>query len=514
MRAVNVLISILLSLALGLLVLEGGLRLLGLGPTPSLVRFDANTGWSNRPSASLTRKGAKGEFVVHFKTNALGLRDDPMEVPEKPAGVYRLLALGDSFTLGFAVERADHFVDLLEAGLRSTGRNVEVLNVGTEGWDTAQAAAWLEQNIGRFQPDGVLLLPYENDLYWNGQAQYQTSDGPRGKPRYSPAGQREPGEIVRVDKHWTKGWALTKGWIAPIRPERTPAGYDLELMALVANPPAEYARCIEHTRGALTAIQRACQTSGSQLVIAPILGAAGLQPNWRQIYESSRGLGGQDWSSDRPVEQFLSLAGELDIPAYDLRQDLRTAAAGGEQLYRSTDWHFGPEGSRVFAEALAQSLPTDLNLPPASSAGALPPLAAQGAGGLPFAAKLFLGLWLALTGLFKLNNRDEPLWRAALGVGAMLGLVFGVFLGLIELQGLLPAGIGRLIPIVFVLGLLGFVAFKLGDRLGTVLELLRSFVLRGHWYLLPVVVVLLSIGSLLVVAASSPFIAPFIYTLF
>jgi hypothetical protein len=77
-----------------------------------------------------------------------------------------------------------------------------------------------------------------------------------------------------------------------------------------------------------------------------------------------------------------------------------------------------------------------------------------------------------------------------------------------------PAGIGRLIPIAFVVGILGFVVFKLGDRLGTVLELLRSFVLRGHWYLLPVVVVLLSIGSLLVVAASSPFIAPFIYTLF
>ncbi|MEO6710106.1 MAG: DUF5989 family protein [Planctomycetota bacterium] len=38
--------------------------------------------------------------------------------------------------------------------------------------------------------------------------------------------------------------------------------------------------------------------------------------------------------------------------------------------------------------------------------------------------------------------------------------------------------------------------------------------MRGHWYLMPLLVVLLSIGSLLVVAASSPLIAPFIYTLF
>ena len=66
----------------------------------------------------------------------------------------------------------------------------------------------------------------------------------------------------------------------------------------------------------------------------------------------------------------------------------------------------------------------------------------------------------------------------------------------------------------FVLAILGFVAFKLGRRLATILELVRAFTLRGHWYLMPLVAVLLTIGSLLVVAASSPLVAPFIYTLF
>jgi hypothetical protein len=86
-------------------------------------------------------------------------------------------------------------------------------------------------------------------------------------------------------------------------------------------------------------------------------------------------------------------------------------------------------------------------------------------------------------------------------------------------------GLGRLVSFVphawtpwivagFVVFVLGFVAYKLGRRLGTIAELLRAFTLRGHWYLMPLVVVLLTIGSLLVVAASSPLIAPFIYTLF
>ena len=73
---------------------------------------------------------------------------------------------------------------------------------------------------------------------------------------------------------------------------------------------------------------------------------------------------------------------------------------------------------------------------------------------------------------------------------------------------------GRWILLAFVLGLLVFILWKLGRRIGTILELFACLVGRGHWYLIPLVVVLLSVGSLLVVAASSPLVAPFIYTLF
>ena len=37
---------------------------------------------------------------------------------------------------------------------------------------------------------------------------------------------------------------------------------------------------------------------------------------------------------------------------------------------------------------------------------------------------------------------------------------------------------------------------------------------RGHWYVLPVLVVLVTIGLVLVAAAASPVLSPFIYTLF
>ena len=66
----------------------------------------------------------------------------------------------------------------------------------------------------------------------------------------------------------------------------------------------------------------------------------------------------------------------------------------------------------------------------------------------------------------------------------------------------------------FVIGVLGFVGYKLGNRLATIAELFKAFTLRGHWYLMPLVTILVTSGSLLLVAASSPLVAPFISTLF
>jgi hypothetical protein len=123
-------------------------------------------------------------------------------------------------------------------------------------------------------------------------------------------------------------------------------------------------------------------------------------------------------------------------------------------------------------------------------------------------------LWLALTIGYASSYRDEPVWRVAAQVGGLLAVVFAIVLGGGKLIGALPPGASPWVLAGFVLLVFGFVGWKLGRRVGTILELFRSFTLRGHWYLMPLVVVLMTIGSLLVVAASSPLIAPFIYTLF
>ncbi len=510
MRALNVLLAVLVSLLLGLCVLEGGLRLVGLGPAATLGQFDAQLGWVKTPNAKVHRHTA--EFDVHFEINALGLRDDPMTSPAKPAGKLRVLMLGDSFVQGYTVERQDLFVDILERWWQAEGRDVDVINAGTEGYSTDQEALWLAGPGRAFQPDVVLLFPYQNDLYWNAATSYDRYQ----KPRINPDGRPElrvladPGPKTAWQKS-ALGALLEK--LSTPRPSWTPDGghaLDMESAAFFHQPPEFMKEALARTRGALLNVQETCAALQARLVVVPIPHKASIQADAQAALAKYIGVDAARWSADQPTETFLALCQELAIEALDVRKQLK-----GE-LYFQRDWHFNPAGNHAFAAVLHDELDRRgvfLAAYAAKSAASEPPASTSGSR-LPTWPFVFGGLWLALGTLYRLNYRDEPAWRAYLQVGGMLALVFAIAMGGSRLVGLLPPMISAVVLVLALGGILSFILVKLGARIATTLELFLSFTRRGHWYLLPLVVVLLSIGSLLVVAASSPLVAPFIYTLF
>ena len=185
MRSINILLALLVSLICGALVLEGGLRLMGRGPKSTINQFDPLTGWSKKPGAIGQRKTP--EFNVTYKINALGLRDSDTTSYAKPAGTFRVLFLGDSFTLGYTVDEHDLFIEQLGRAWNGEGRHVDVVNAGTEGWSTDQEVEWFLNEGVKYQPDLVLIFPYENDLYWNGQTQYARSWKSVGSDASMPA---------------------------------------------------------------------------------------------------------------------------------------------------------------------------------------------------------------------------------------------------------------------------------------------------------------------------------------
>lgn len=536
MRSINVLLAVLVSVALALLVFEGGLRLVApaFRPVETINQFHPKLGWVKRTDAEVDRKTS--EFDITFHTNAQGLRHDADIALQKRPNTFRTMMLGDSFVLGYTVDREDLFLDLLERWWHKEERRAQVVNAGTEGYSTDQEVAWFQEYGKAYGPDLVLLFPYENDLYWNGQTQYNRFP----KPRFRPDGKRESGELEDPGP----GSKLSKTAIGRFfqiailprfqrndgppphhfQPQGTDTWVYSEFAPLFEDQPDFMADAVARTRGALTALKRDCDAIGARLVMVPIPSESAIHPEERAKFQETAlaGVPEAAWSPDRPVDTFLSLARELDIDALDARAFLRARAEkGGEPLYFDREWHFNPAGNRAFAEFLHDELETINALPEehsALTAAAMPEAPPQPTGLAAFvgsfAIKLFAGLWLVLGTLYCLTYRDEKAPLAFLKVGGMLALVFGIVLGGTRLLGSLSPEVSQLFLIVFLLGILGFVAYKLGRRLGTITELIKAFTLRGHWYLMPLVVVLLTIGSLLVVAASSPLIAPFIYTLF
>ena len=471
---------------------------------------------------------------MHYEINALGLRDDEMASTAKPAGTFRVLMVGDSFVQGYTVERSDLFVDLLERWWRAEERDVDVINAGTEGYSTDQEVRWLQVHGREFQPDLVLFFPYENDLYWNAKTSYERYP----KPRFNPDGSREmrvladPGPQPALDR-FAIG-KLVRSLTAP-HDSWSPDGVRScrwNGSRISATPPGVDGRSqVEARAGALIALKtvrgsrrEAVRRADPGQSVHRSEGA----PRLRCSDADATGCSGRDtlprkgtrsatWSPDQPVETFLGLCNEArTIATIDPRGAVgRGSRPQDEPLYFQRDWHFDPAGNRAFARFLHDALTA------APRSGRPPAATARGprcrravlrgyAGWIP----VFGVLWVVLSVMYALTYRDEAAWRAPLKIGGMLALVFAIAIGGNRLLALLPERFASAFGALFVVGLLGFIFYKLGRRVGTIVELFFAFIRRGHWYLLPLVVILLTVGSLLVVAASSPLIAPFIYTLF
>ncbi len=149
-------------------LLAEGIVLLFLGEQVKFPRHVVGADFGlriNQPDSQYRHKSP--DVCVWFRINSKGMRAD-LEYPyEKPAGVRRILSLGDSFTIGYEVEVEDCFTSVLERTLREKGFNVEVINAGVSGYSTAEECLYLERELLKYGPDIVLVSFYRNDMQDN-----------------------------------------------------------------------------------------------------------------------------------------------------------------------------------------------------------------------------------------------------------------------------------------------------------------------------------------------------------
>ncbi|MEE9608203.1 MAG: GDSL-type esterase/lipase family protein, partial [Myxococcota bacterium] len=124
----------------------------------------------DRPWLYGLRPGASGQLEertgdVRYRINQDGFRGRGYARP-KPPGVFRVLVVGDSIAFGYGVEQSEAFPQVLEERLSEAApeARVEVLNLGTGGYNPYTEAALLRDVGVSYEPDLVLVQFAINDL--------------------------------------------------------------------------------------------------------------------------------------------------------------------------------------------------------------------------------------------------------------------------------------------------------------------------------------------------------------
>jgi len=153
------------------------------GETRIYYSFDVHhptRGWTLRPGLSDIDvfRGKK------LSSNSRGLRGAREHAYEKPPGVVRILAFGDSFTFGEDVSDDEAWPHQLERQLPGS----EVLNFGIHGYGHDQMLLYLLEEGVKYHPDVVILGFLSDDMERN-----LLSFRDYAKPRFVLGGERLAG---------------------------------------------------------------------------------------------------------------------------------------------------------------------------------------------------------------------------------------------------------------------------------------------------------------------------------
>lgn len=345
----------------------------------SIVRYHPLLGWDHPPDAEAWLH--RPEYDVLLKFNSKGLRG-PEYPYEKPAGVFRTLLLGDSFTDGYTVaEEKCVRADLeRELGSRDCAGN-QVLNSGAIGYSTDQEYLFYRLEGRKYAPDAVVVLFCSNDLYFN-------TTGEQGKPYFALEGEKlvlrnspvpppdrggwerrpEPREL-RI-KPWRGSMALRLlsdrseagnpalhrflaglGLVEPTKVEGVP--YDMWPMG--KDHPREVNDMWARTAAILQALKREVEADGGRLLLFYIPDRSEVNDRAWELTRAMYSLGPR-WSRDRVFERLRKTAGILGIPLVDPRQPLRSAEASAHPAHFQEDGHWTEVGHAIAAREIAAAL--------------------------------------------------------------------------------------------------------------------------------------------------------------
>lgn len=364
------LVLVLASMITGLLICEVIARLVAPIPMAAPWRDQINGVLAPQPNVR-GRQFAPGLYDSTFSISAQRFRGQELYQPEPAPGVFRIAALGASFTFGTGASDSEAYPSQLQSILQKRSRQnrsnlaFEVINAGIRGTVTAEQALWYDNWVRRFHPHLVILnvacaVDMITGLFSidkNGRVTPHSSDELRAA--------REEFFTVRKLTRNVPGYAflaqhselfnllrITVGEVIRRR-ERTALANESALLqpASAADQLQKLALPLE--AGEVTWLKERVEQSGAHLAVAVF-------PCRENIYSSQSPWAGQIRRELPTIVNVLrAVTSKESIPFTDLAPEIRERAKQSQQpLYYNSSFetHPTPAGYRAIAEAVAAFL--------------------------------------------------------------------------------------------------------------------------------------------------------------
>jgi lysophospholipase L1-like esterase len=114
-----------------------------------------------KSNASITAWGKE------LRTNELGFRDGASTIPPKQRGEFRIIVLGDSFTVSPGVDYHLIYTSQLQKKLEQRFPNVKIINLAVGGYNIIQYDYVLEEVGLALEPDMVLVAAFPDNDFSN-----------------------------------------------------------------------------------------------------------------------------------------------------------------------------------------------------------------------------------------------------------------------------------------------------------------------------------------------------------
>lgn len=344
----------------------------------NIFTSDPVIGFTYKPNAKTYEKGR--EYNALYQINSLGLRD--REYGPKEDGIFRVLLVGDSFSVSHGLPIEDSLSRQLERSLQTVVNleempvKIEVINAAHGGYSPYNYWKAYRRWATVFEPDVVVVGLSPDDYDCNNEDSQYLIEGGVTLAVYKNGQEpkiRDKSSIRKLRKwlSWNSEFYILMRnylyyndlvgrinlWMSAKAEEQ-----NSQLQQFEVPQPESMKKAWAKTFSYLQKLQKETAADGIMLIVVPLPLKLEIDPEQYRKALASSGLKPQQIDIDQPLKEISAFCNTVNIPVLDPRPALRERHAE-VPCYFVYDGHWIAEGIRVATASLARQW-RDLGLSP------------------------------------------------------------------------------------------------------------------------------------------------------